>query len=318
MPVGVKVNIAILGAGAMGSLFGGILAEAGHKIWLVDVWKEHVEAIREKGLRITGLSGDRVIRNLQAVSSAQEVENVDLVIVFVKSTVTEEAVRAARCLFGPGTLALTLQNGLGNVERIGSVIGFENVLAGVTAQGATVLSPGEIYHAGRGLTAVGELQGACTPRVEKLAALLNEAGIQTTVSQNVMGLIWGKLLVNVGINALSALTGLKNGQLLDYSDTAELMELAVLEAFQVSKAKGIHLPYEDPVSHTKEVALATSQNRSSMLQDVIHRRKTEIEMINGAIVREAQALSIQTPVNKVLTNLVRTLERSYGSDPKAA
>lgn len=305
------MKIAVLGAGAMGSLFGGILAEAGHKIWLVDVWEEHVRAVRERGLRINGLSGERVIKALRAVSSAQEAEDVELVIVFVKSTVTEEAVRDARCLFGPKTLALTLQNGLGNVERIGSIIGFENILAGVTAQGATVVGPGEIYHAGRGLTSIGELQGPATPRVEKVAALFSEAGIETKVSENVMGLIWGKLLVNVGINALTALTGLRNGQLLEHPETAELLEMAVLEGLQVSKAKGIKLPYEDPVSHTKEIAMATSQNRSSMLQDVMHRRKTEIEMINGAIVREAQGLGIQTPVNKVLTNLIRTLENSF-------
>ncbi len=306
------MKIAVLGAGAMGSLFGGILAEAGHQVWLVDVWKEHVESIREKGLRIKGPGADRVVRNLEAVSSAQEAGEAELVIVFVKSTVTEEAVSTAKCLFGPRTLVLTLQNGLGNVERIGKVIGFQNVLAGVTAQGATVLSPGEIYHAGQGLTTVGELQGEVTPRVEKVSAMLNEAGIQTQVSGNVMGLIWGKLLVNVGINALTALTGLKNGQLLDHPETVELMELAVLEGFEVCKAKGIKLPYQDPVSHAREVAMATASNRSSMLQDVTNQRKTEIEVINGAIVREGQALGIQTPVNKVLTNLVRTLERRYG------
>lgn len=305
------MKIAVLGAGAMGSLFGGILAEAGHQVWLVDVWKEHVESIREKGLRIKGPGADRVIRNLEAVSSAQEAGEAELVIVFVKSTVTEEAVSTAKCLFGPRTLVLTLQNGLGNVERIGKVIGFQNVLAGVTAQGATVLGPGEIYHAGQGLTAVGELQGEVTPRVEKVSAMLNEAGIQTQASGNVMGLIWGKLLVNVGINALTALTGLKNGQLLDHPETVELMELAVLEGFEVCKAKGIKLPYQDPVSHAREVAMATASNRSSMLQDVTNQRKTEIEVINGAIVREGQALGIQTPVNKVLTNLVRTLERTY-------
>lgn len=310
------MKIGILGAGAMGSLFGGMLAEAGHEVWLVDVWKEHVDAIRNKGLRITGLSGDRLIRQVQAVGSAEEVGGAELVLVFVKSTVTEEAVRGAVSLFEEQTLALTLQNGLGNVERIGSVIGFENILAGITAQGATVVGPGEIYHAGQGLTAVGELKGPVTPRVERVAALFNEASIQTQVSDNVVGLIWGKLLVNVGINALTALTGLLNGQLLDHPETMEIMELAVLEGLKVAQAKGVKLPYQDPVSHTMEVARATSRNRSSMLQDVTHRRKTEVEMINGAIVREAQALGIPTPVNKVLTNLVRTLEKSYSRAPQ--
>ncbi|MEJ5377362.1 MAG: 2-dehydropantoate 2-reductase [bacterium] len=305
------MKVAVLGAGAMGSLFGGMLAQRGHHVWLLDIWKEHVETIGKRGLRITGLSGDRVIKSVKAASSAQEVGSVDLVIVFVKSTVTEEAVRSASSLFGPETLALTLQNGIGNVEQIARVIGSRNVLAGTTAQGATVLGPGEIYHAGQGPTAIGELMGAVTPRVKNVAAIFNDAGIQTSVSDNVMGLIWGKLLVNLGINALTALTGLRNGQLLDHPETVEILELAVLEGFRVCKAKGISLPYEDPVAHTKEVAMATSSNISSMLQDVKNRRKTEIEMINGAVVREAQAMGIETPVNKVLTNLVRVLERSY-------
>lgn len=295
----------------MGSLFGGMLAEAGNNVWLVDVWKEHVDAIRQRGLRIKAPSGERLIPKVKAVVSAQEAGESELVLVFVKSTVTEQAVRGAKPLFGQETLVLTLQNGLGNVERIASVIGSSMILAGVTAQGATVLGPGEIYHAGAGPTSIGEIAGPATPRVERVAKLLDEAGIKTQVSDNVMGLMWGKLLVNVGVNALTALTGLRNGELLDHPEAVELMELAVLEGYRVAQAKGIELPYEDPVAHTKEVARATAQNRSSMLQDVSNRRKTEIEMINGAIVREGQVLGIQTPVNRTLTNLVRVLESTY-------
>ncbi len=305
------MKVAVLGAGAMGSLFGGLLARAGHEVWLIDVWHEHVKAIRERGLRIRRKGGELLLRDLKAVSSPEEVGVVELVLVFVKSTATEKAIKGARVLLGEGTLVLTLQNGLGNVEQIATVVPISKILAGTTAQGATVIGPGEIYHAGEGPTAIGQLEGPPLERVREIARAFNSAGIPTEVSENVMGLIWGKLLVNVGINALTAITGLKNGELLDYPETVELMEMAVSEAWEVAKRKGIHIPSEDPVAHTKQVARATAENRSSMLQDVLNKRKTEIETINGAVVRLGREVGVETPVNKVLTNLVLMLERRY-------
>jgi 2-dehydropantoate 2-reductase len=305
------VKIAVLGAGAMGSLFGGMLAEAGHEVWLLDVWKEHVELINERGLRIAGTSGTRAVSLVRATATAEEIGPSDWVIVFVKSTVTDTAVSQAKALFRPDTVALTLQNGLGNVEKIASVIPLKQVVAGVTAQGATMLGPGRIRHAGKGATTIGELDGSVSPRVQQMAEAFNAAGIETKISGNVLGLIWGKLMVNVGINALTALTGLKNGQLLEFRETEELMELAVEEAMKVARAKDIDLPFADPVAHTKEIARATAENRSSMLQDVSNQRRTEIDMINGAIVREGERLAISTPVNRSLTNLVRVMEQRY-------
>ncbi len=295
----------------MGSLFGGLLARAGHEVWLIDVWQEHVKAIRERGLRIRRKEGELVLRDLKAVSSPEEVGVSELVLVFVKSTATERAIKEARVLLGDTTLVLTLQNGLGNVEQIASVVPISRILAGTTAQGATVIGPGEIYHAGEGPTAIGQLEGPHSERVREIAHVFNSAGIPTEVSEHVMGLIWGKLLVNVGINALTAITGLKNGELLHYPETVELMEMAVSEAWEVAKRKGISIPSEDPVARAKQVAEATAENLSSMLQDVINKRKTEIEAINGAVVRMGQEVGLDTPVNKVLTNLVLMMERRY-------
>jgi 2-dehydropantoate 2-reductase len=305
------VKIAIVGAGAMGSLFGGILREAAHEVWLVDIWEAHMKAINSSGLRISGVSGDRIVGGLRAVSVADQVGPSDLVVVFVKSTVTEAAVFQAKPLLGPRTLALTLQNGLGNVEKMAATIPRTQIVAGTTAQGATVLGPGEIRHAGKGLTTIGELDGSRSARISELAEAFNAAGLETGISDNVLGLIWGKLLVNVGINALTALTGLKNGQLLEHSETAAVMERAVREAAAVARAKGIRLPFPDPVAHTRQIARATAENRSSMLQDVSSGRKTEIDMINGAIVREGASLGLDTPVNAVLTDLVKMMERGF-------
>ena len=305
------MKIVILGAGAMGSLYGGFLAEGGNEVWLLDVWKEHMDTINKNGLKIEGLSGDRIIRNIKATTNPSEIGIADLVIVFVKSTITDMAISQNLDIFNADTIVLTLQNGLGNVEKINKSIDEKNIIPGVTAHGATLIGPGSIRHAGIGATHIGELDGNSSDRIQNMANILNLAGLDTSISDNVMGLIWGKLLVNVGINAITAITKLKNGQLLDHAETEELLEKAVDEAWTIVKAKEISLSYDNPIIHTKQVCKATAQNFSSMLQDITNSRKTEIDMINGAIVREGSILGIETPINIVLTNLIKALENNY-------
>ena len=306
------MKITVLGAGAMGSLYGGLLAEAGNEVWLLDIWKEHVDAIQERGLSIEGISGNRSIKNIHATVTPSDIGPSEIMVVFVKSTLTDRAVRESQELMGTDTTILTLQNGLGNIEKIASVVAQDRIIAGTTAHGATILGAGSIRHAGRGPTIIGEIDGRSTARLAALVNLLNDANIETTVSDNVVGLIWDKLLVNVGINALTAITRLKNGQLIEFKETEEILELAVTEALTVAQAKGITLSHADPVAHTKEVCKLTAENTASMLQDVLRKRTTEIGMINGAIVREGKHLGIRTPVNTVLSNLVSVIQRYSG------
>ncbi len=304
------MKIAVLGAGAMGSLYGAKLSANGkNEVHLIDVWKEHIDAVNSNGLQME--EGDDVLlyENLKGHTSSEETGVCDLVIVFVKSTVTKTAVESNAAVFGPNTVALTLQNGLGNIEQISSVIGAERVIAGTTAHGATMLSPGKIRHAGKGKTIIGELGGHESDRIRKMAAVLEDAGMETVISGNVLGLVWDKLLVNVGINALTGITKLYNGQLLDYPEIEELLEKAVSEGVAVARAKGIRLGFDDPVAHTKDLCRATAANKSSMLQDILNGRQTEIDRMNGAIVREGKALGIETPVNLALTNLITYLSR---------
>jgi 2-dehydropantoate 2-reductase len=305
------MNIVILGSGAMGCLFGGRLAEAGYPVTLVDVWKEHIDAINAHGLRIEGAGGDRTVRGLRAVADPAGAGIADLMIVFVKATMTKTAITQALPAVGPRTAVLTLQNGLGNVEAISEVVGGERVLAGVTGHGSTLLGPGAIRHAGQGDTVIGEVSGSVPGRLEETADVLRNAGFAVSLSDNVMGLIWGKLLVNVGINALTAVTGLRNGRLADFPETGDLMEMAIREAVAVAEKKGIVLTVSDPVNHTREIAKKTAANRSSMLQDVCRRRRTEISVINGAIVGEGKRLGVPTPVNDVLAKLVAVREKTY-------
>ncbi|MDF3001235.1 MAG: panE, partial [Bacillota bacterium] len=229
--------------------------------------------------------------------------------VFVKSTLTSMAVKSNKAVFGPQTIALTLQNGLGNIDLIRAEIGEQNVIAGTTAHGATMLGPGAMRHAGSGKTIIGELDGKQTERIQRIAALFTEAGLETDISDNVLGLVWDKLMVNVGINALTGITKLHNGELLDHPEIEALLEAAVSEAYAVAEAKGICLSFQDPVGHTKDVCKATAANKSSMLQDILNHKTTEIDMINGAIVREGASAGIPTPVNHVLTNLIRFMQK---------
>ncbi len=299
----------IMGAGAMGSLFGGLLALSGEEVWLVDIWKDHIDAMRSKGLTIEDRGKTQTIR-VNATADVTSVGKADLVLIFVKTYHTEEAVSDARVLRKEDTVFLTLQNGLGNEEVICKQIDRGKVMLGVTNHGATLLAPGHIRHAGWGKTSIGELDGKLTDRVNRMVQIFLEAGIETEVSLHIHHLVWEKLLINIGINALTALTGLKNGQLLDFPETLRLMESLVSEAAEVARRKGIRIE-GNPIEKVRTVAERTRENRSSMGQDVDHRRRTEIDAINGAVVREAERLGISVPFNQAITDLVKTIEKSF-------
>ncbi|MDD2215647.1 MAG: 2-dehydropantoate 2-reductase [Eubacteriales bacterium] len=309
------MKIAIVGAGAMGCLYGAKLSLIPeNQVFLVDVRKDHIDAINENGLLMEEEGIPITYNRVKATSEPRNVGTCDLVILFVKSILTKEAVRSNKEVFGSETVVLTLQNGLGNIEAIATQIQEGNIIAGTTAHGATLLGPGSIKHAGKGKTVIGELSGEKTKRLLMIAQVLNQAGLVTDVSDNVMGLIWDKLLVNVGINPLTGLTGLCNGDLLKYTELEVLLEAAVAEAAEVARAIDIHLHLQDPVAHTKEVCLATASNKSSMLQDLTNNRQTEIEMINGAIVKEGYRVGVPTPVNATLTNLVLFAQKTNKSN----
>jgi 2-dehydropantoate 2-reductase len=299
------MKIVIIGAGAMGCLYGAGLSEAGNEVWLIDIWQKHIEEIKQNGLIVENSSGQRIYRNLKASVDPAEAGAADIAIIFVKSTLTEEALIRNGCMITDSTIVITLQNGLGNIEKIEKTADKRNIIAGTTAHGAMLLGPGKIRHAGTGKTVIGELDGSDSDRINSIAEILRASGFETEISLNVVGLIWDKLLVNVGINALTAITGMTNGELLDYPEIVEILEAAVHEAFLIANLKGIKTSFTDPVEHTKEVCRLTTANKSSMLQDILNERNTEIETINGAIVKEGKALGVETPVNMVLSNLVR-------------
>jgi 2-dehydropantoate 2-reductase len=302
------MKIAVLGAGAMGSIFGGQLSQR-HDVRLIDIWQEHVDAINAAGLHITG--NDQTYHfHPRAVTNAQSIGPVDLVIVFVKSGDTAAALSHNRELFGPRTMALTLQNGWGNAEVIGEYVSEENLCLGTTAQGGYVLGPGKIYHAGHGQTFVGVRSGS-PERARQIADILTESGFETVVTDNVIAMIWRKLLINAAINPLTALLGVRNGYLTECVATQELMEHIIGEAVAVANVAGLELDAAAMIEEVKKVARLTATNRSSMLQDITKKRPTEIERINGAIVARGEAAGIAAPYNKTLLQLIKALEGTY-------
>ncbi|MGD0915048.1 MAG: 2-dehydropantoate 2-reductase [Thermodesulfobacteriota bacterium] len=299
----------VIGAGAMGSLLGGLLTLSGEEVWLVDIWKENVGAMRSKGLTIEE-KGKSLTVPVKAVTDITSIGKADLVVYFVKTYQTERAVLDSLVLQKEDTIFLTLQNGLGNEEVICEKVDQKKVMLGVTGQGATLLEPGHIRHAGWGKTFIGELHHRVTDRAIRVAQMLCHAGIETEASSNIHDRVWDKLFANVGINGLTALTGLKNGQLLDHPETLRLMETLVSEALEVARRKGIGIE-GNPIEKVKEAAEATRENRSSMGQDFDYKRRTEIDAINGAVVREAQRLGIPVPYNQMIADLVKVIEKRF-------
>jgi 2-dehydropantoate 2-reductase len=305
------MKIAVVGAGAMGSLFGAMLSEAGNEVWLYDVWVEHVKTINKDGLRIEREGQTRTL-SIEATTDPEQIGQAELVIIFVKSTHTASAAETARKLAGSDGAVMTLQNGMGNADILSEFIDPERVLAGTTSHGATLLGPGSIRHAGIGTTTIGAWaeteQGR--ERARKLSDFFTKIGIQTEAVDDVRSLLWNKLLINIGINAITALTTIKNGQILDLEITRQLSRNAVEEAMKIAGQMNIKVR-EDAVDHVYAVAEATALNRSSMGQDVDNKRQTEIGTINGFIVRQAKRLGLKAPVNETLTALIQTLEYHY-------
>ncbi len=303
------MNIAVIGSGAMGSLFGALLAEAGEQVVLVDIRQDHVDAINAHGLAIETSGTERRLQ-IQATTDPTRMGTVDLCVIFVKSTHTQAAAQTAARLCTPTSRVLTLQNGMGNAETLAAALDPSRVIGGTTSHGATFVGPGAIRHAGIGETVIGPWSSAGAAGVDAVATIFNQAGIETRVASDIRRVMWAKLFINVGINAITALTGITNGQLLDLEQTRRLSRRAVEEAMAVAEAQGIAIE-GDPVAKVFQVAQATGSNRSSMGQDLDNRRPTEIKAINGFVVRLAEQTGVSAPVNRTLTALVETAQAQF-------
>jgi 2-dehydropantoate 2-reductase len=301
----VQPRIGIVGPGAMGCLLGGLLALSGVEVWMLCRRPEQADRIARQGLVVEEVGSERRAA-VQATADPRQAAPLDLLIVMVKAYATEEAARAACPALGRSSWVLTLQNGLGNAEALVRVLGSDRVLAGVSSQGATLLAPGRVHHAGFGPTTVTDLRGGATERARWVASLLSRASVPTEVAPDLAPILWSKLVANTAINPLTALTGRRNGELLE-GPVAQLLEGLALETATVARAAGVTLPFEDPAEHVRAIARATSANRSSMLQDVEAGRQTEIGALNEAVVAAGRRLGLPTPLNAAVSTLIHAL-----------
>jgi 2-dehydropantoate 2-reductase len=298
------MNIVVFGAGAIGSLFGGLLAK---KNMVVLVGRsQHIRCIQQKGLQIRGKT--HLTTMMSAVESITEISlTPDVIILTVKSYDTETACNQIRPLLQDGTLVVSLQNGLDNIEKIERIIGKKHILAGVTTHGAFFEKPGIIIHTGRGTTYLGELDGRPSKRLENLHRTFNEVGLVTQMSTDIIGEIWRKAIINSSINPLTAFFGCKNGYLLENPLLEKTVELICIESCRIASLKGIQVSPTEMIRKTKEVIQETAQNSSSMLQSIQQGKKTEIDSINGTLMRIGRERKIDVSMNRILFELIHSL-----------
>jgi 2-dehydropantoate 2-reductase len=299
------MRITVVGAAAMGGSYGGLLASAGHAVSLIDTWPAHVDAINRDGLRLDGVLGDHRVR--LPASTGTVGEGADLVIVFVDANNTAAAAATAAEVLAQGGFAITFQNGIGNVEQLQAALGAERVLGGSSMCSAASRGPGHVALTHLGRTTIGETDGAARPRTEALAEALTDAGLETEVANDVMAVIWEKFALNCCINAIAATTGLRAGEMARLPELDAFQDRIIAEVMAVTAAKGIRLPTPDLPAKIK-AHCRRKLNKPSMLQHVEAGRRTEIDALNGALLREAAALGVATPYSEALVALLKGRE----------
>jgi 2-dehydropantoate 2-reductase len=302
------VQIAIVGCGAMGSVYAALFASAGNRVLAVDTDDAHVAAINAGGLRVSGASGDRTVA-IDAYTDAPDAQ-ADLVVLAVKAAHIGAATPAVARLAGPETLILTIQNGLGSLTELADAVGSNRLLVGVAQGfGASLPEPGHAHHNDMKAIRMGACGAASDEAVEKVAAVWRAAGFDAAAVADVAAVQWEKLICNVAYSAPCALTGMTVGEVMDDPDVGPVSRAAATEAYEVACSLGIALGFEDPVAHVREFAGRMRLAKPSVLLDIEAGRASEVGVINGAVVREAARAGLAAPVNSTLTGLVLALER---------
>ena len=305
------MNIAIIGAGAMGCIYGMYFSRK-NDVLLVDVMQDHVDAINANGLEFTHLDGTtEFVKNVRATTDTSACSPAELVVLLTKGYQSEAALEANKALIGPDTIVCSLQNGYGNADDIVKYVPEEQIVLGTSGGGAIVAGPGKILHKGQGPTQLGCMT-ADQSKAEIVAKAMNECGVPSVeLIPDVKKLLWSKLFVNIGINPICAITGETNISIVNNTFSRAVSAMVVREAVEVANATGMHFDADEMVQHTLDIAEVTGGNICSMLADVNHKRRTEVDRINGAAVSEAAKVGMKAPLNEMITALIHAKEQAY-------
>ena len=310
-----KIRVTVLGSGAMGSFYGATFQDAGCDVLLLDIWKEHINKLNDAGLEMTSPDGKTRIVSVSATPVDKEgVRAADLVIVFVDTNALDDVLPRIESLLAPGGVVLTLQNGVGNLEKLSDALGRERVIAGTSMNSCELTAPGKIRHVIHGETTIGEIGGEeISERIHKIGNILSQVDDKIELVADIVPHVWSKLIINCAINPLCALTGLLPGELQEHADTRKLQQDIVAEIVALCDRKGIHLPEADPIAEVWRKSRG-SANKPSMVQHLERDRQTEINALNGAVVRMALEVDLTVPTNATVTNLIKGLEDGKGID----
>lgn len=308
------MKIAIIGTGAMGSVYAALLADAGHEVWAVDVWEDHLRAIEDSGLRVEGASGDRTVTSIRATTDPADVGRADLYVIATKADGVGEAARRISPLVDERSLVLTIQNGLGAGERIAEHMAVDNVLLGVAEGfGASMRGPGHAHHNGMSLIRLGEINGGLTTRLEALAETWRSAGFKVKAFDDIHQLVWEKFVCNGTFSAPCTAFTCTIGELMAAADRWQVALGCAREIHALGQAKKIAFSFDDPVAYVTAFGERMPNARPSMLLDHLARRASEIDAINGMAVTVGRELGIATPYNETLSAVVRAREASFAT-----
>jgi 2-dehydropantoate 2-reductase len=306
------MKIAIVGCGAMGSVYAGLFAAAGHEVWAVDRWAEHVEAMRKNGLRLEGKSGDRTVK-VHATTDAKDAGACDVVVLATKAMHVAAAAESLKPVLGRDTPVLSIQNGLGGPEAAAAILGRERVMVGVVGGfGASMKGPGHAHHNGMELVRLGEFGGPITPRLKKVEEAWRGAGFTVKLFDDIDQLVWEKLICNCAYSGPCGLMECTIREVLDDPGLSKVSADCASEAYAVAKAKGVKLGFDAPVAYVRDFGAKIPDARPSVLLDLMARRVSEIDVINGSIPRVGRQVGVPAPVNATVTALVKAREARLG------
>ncbi len=304
-------KVAIIGCGAMGSVYAALMVDAGHEVHAVTLWPDHAQAMATHGLRVEGASGDRTVR-LHASTTTDGIGHCDLVIIATKAFDVEAAAHSSLPLLAEQSVVQTIQNGLGSAERAAPIVGSDRLAVGVVGGfGASLRAPGHVHHNGMEMVRFGSFAGLPRASLEASAAIWMSAGFKVALFDDVPRMVWEKLIMNVTFSASCCLTGLTIGEVMSDKNAWQVARVCAEEAIAVAAAAKIKPEVGDPIEHIRDLGGRIPAARPSMLLDHMARRRSEIDVINGAIPREGAKVSVATPVNETVVALVKAREAGF-------